>query len=204
VRHDDDTILTITPREEMIELDDTKTPRRAFHMTEITENKNPVSPTPVSAWKKPMEATTLPSGNSMILRRPGFQAFMKTGLIPNGLLGMAQSAISKGKELDPDELEKMIEDPAKISEMMEMVDNVAVFCAVEPPVHHSPPIGVARDESLLFVDELSEEDKMFIFQYATGGSSDVESFRNEARDILAPLSGSQDLEVPPIAATGTE
>jgi hypothetical protein len=38
-----------------------------------------------------------------------------------------------------------------------------------------------RDEDVLYVDEVSLEDKNFIFQFAVGGTADVERFREELR-----------------------
>lgn len=162
----------------------------------------PVTPTPVSGWKKPVEATVLPSGNAMVLRRPGFQAFMKSGLIPNSLLGMAQSAISSGKGLEEPDVQELIKDTDKVTDMMSMVDEVTVFCAVQPEVSRAPAIGVDRDPNILYVDEIDDEDKMFIFSYATGGSADVESFRDEARNVLGALATGQDVEGSPQPASG--
>lgn len=46
------------------------------------------------------------------------------------------------------------------------------------PDHH-PFIEGARDEDTLYADEVSLEDKQFIFQFAMGGTADVERFREE-------------------------
>lgn len=159
----------------------------------MSETETPRTATPVSSWKKPREAVELPSGNFMVLRRPGFQTFMRGGLIPNGLMSVAQSAVSKGKQLEDAQLEELMEDPDSITDIMEMVDDVTVFCAVEPEVKPDPGVNGVRDPNTLYVDEIDAEDKMFIFQYATGGSSDVESFREEARNILESLGGREEV-----------
>lgn len=48
----------------------------------------------------------------------------------------------------------------------------------EHPDHHSFKEG-ERDDETLYVDEVSLEDKQFIFQFAMGGTADVERFRKE-------------------------
>lgn len=44
-----------------------------------------------------------------------------------------------------------------------------------------------RDEDTLYADEVSLEDKQFIFQFAMGGTADVERFRQELRSNVAGL-----------------
>jgi hypothetical protein len=46
----------------------------------------------------------------------------------------------------------------------------------------------ARDEDTLYVDEVSLDDKNFIFQYAMGGTADVKRFREEFGSNVAGLS----------------
>jgi hypothetical protein len=51
----------------------------------------------------------------------------------------------------------------------------------------------ARDPSLLYVDEVDLEDKMFILQYALGGTRSLERFRREFADGVRPLSSGEDV-----------
>lgn len=44
-----------------------------------------------------------------------------------------------------------------------------------------------RNDDLLYVDDVDEEDKMFIFNYVVGGSADAERFRSEAAQRVAAL-----------------
>lgn len=53
--------------------------------------------------------------------------------------------------------------------------------------HHKFKEG-ERDEDALYADEVDLEDKNFVFQFATGGTADVERFREEQRKRVADLS----------------
>jgi hypothetical protein len=151
----------------------------------------PVEATPVSDWKKkntsnfdkPVE---LPSGKFMKIRRVGFRAFIKAGLIPNSLMATVQSSIDRGvaPELN---LGSILQDDKQIDAMMDMVDGVLCFVAVEPEVHPLPKNEKDRDEELLYVDEVDDEDKMFIFGLCTGDTDDVQQFRSEQTKRMASV-----------------
>lgn len=159
--------------------------------------------TPVSEWKKPLPAILLPSGKAMRLRNATFQTFMRLGMIPNGLLAIVQKSIEKGKA---PELNELMESTDQVEEMLQMVDTVVCFVAADPKVTAAPtqadvdrwnqqhPASAPaespddlRDPDHLYVDEIDDEDKMFIFGVCTGGTRDVEQFRDEQADRLASI-----------------
>lgn len=148
-----------------------------------------VEATPVSEWKKsatpagnpPME---LPSGKFMQIRKVGFQAFLRTGMVPNSLMAIVQSSIDRGVAPEK-ELSKIMDDPKKLDDMLVMVDDVVVFVAMSPEVNKVPDKGTARSDDLLYVDELDDDDKMYIFGVATGDTADVATFRGEQAKRMA-------------------
>lgn len=144
-----------------------------------------------SAWKKRPAIFTLPSGNRMRIRRASLQQFLSNGIIPNSLMAIVQSSIQTGntKSVD-DELKEIMNDPLKLAELMELMDSVTLFCALEPRVLPAPESEADRDEALLYVDELDEADKTFIFNAAIGGTSDLEPFRGapEGAVVAVPAS----------------
>jgi len=169
-----------------------------------TGSRNPANKTTsVAAWKKtlvgvPME---MPSGNVMRIKKIGLQALIKTGIMPNSLMTIAQRAVGKGQGkpaqgVDDGELLELINDPEKVHQISTFMDQVAILCAQEPKVHPVPDNEDDRDDELLYVDELDEEDKMFIFQVVTGGTTDVEAFRRETGATMASIRGREDLELP--------
>lgn len=126
----------------------------------------------------------LPSGNTALIRNPGMQAFLQAGIVPNELLGVIMSAIDTNEMPD---LQQMAEDPDNLQRVLTLVDNVTVYCVVEPPVEATPAKGVERDEEVLYADEVDINDKMFIFQFAVGGSTDLEEFRKATDSVMESL-----------------
>lgn len=158
-------------------------------MTETT-----VAPSSVSAFKKvstsPNTPIKLPSGLFMRIKRSSMQVFLASGVLPNNLMAVVQKSLDKGKGVDAKEF---LGDPGKLDEMIQTIDNVVIFCALEPEVYPLPEVNnegeelEERDQELLYVDEVSDEDKMFIFQYATGGTKDLDRFRGEVTAELARI-----------------
>jgi len=172
-------------------------------MSTGTENETEVAPTSVAGFKArtKLPPTKLPSGNYMLLRKTDFRTFMKSGMLPNSLMGVVQKALAKGQEPEEFDMAALVADPEKVNELADMVDNIVIFCAVDPQVHPTPSSDDVRSEDLLYVDEMDEEDKMFIFQLVTGGTSDVEEFRSELVTTLAPLQPREDVELPAVATS---
>jgi hypothetical protein len=158
-------------------------------------------PTSIAAWKKQSlgDIVELPSGNVIRMKRVGLQTLMKTGMMPNSLLSIAQKAVDKGKGFEgptDEEMAELASDEGKLIEMMNFFDKMVCFVVAEPAIHLPPQAGVERDPELLYVDEVDDEDKMFIFQVVTGGTTDIEQFRREHADKLGVVRGREDLELP--------
>lgn len=133
-------------------------------------------------WKKASGGTdlTVPSGQTCRARRVDLRIFVKTGKVPNTLRSLLDQAAG-GKEISAEEITKQfLEDPSVFGDMMEMVDLVVCDCVLEPKVHPVPEEGTARDDELIYVDDISPEDRMFIFNYAVGGTADFETFREQS------------------------
>jgi hypothetical protein len=131
----------------------------------------------------------LPSGFTCVATRVNLMVFMKTGRIPNSLRGLIDKGMS-GKEVTQDEiLDKLLSgDDATLKsfeDMMNMVDAVVCDVMIDPKVIPAPDNEEPRSEenpkgrsaTLLHVDEMDEEDRMFVFNFAVGGTRDLETFR---------------------------
>lgn len=168
-----------------------------------TGSRNPANKaTSVTAWKKTSTAPPieLPSGNFMRVKKVGMQTLMRVGIMPNSLMTFAQRAVGKGTgkptEMTDEEMMEIASDPKKIEEIANFMDRMVMFVAQEPEVHPLPEGDEPRDPELLYVDEIDEEDKSFIFQVVTGGTTDLESFRGEHEASVATLRGREDLGLP--------
>lgn len=171
--------------------------------------------TKASQWKKdaggfPLE---VPSGNVCLARPVGMDAFLQKGIVPNSLRAIALEAVTKknAPELTMEDV-----DEQKLNDMLQLFDAVTVYCVLEPKVTPAPletiihppdddhkteweekkiiPIGdPRRDDDLLYVDEVVLEDKAFIFNFACGGTRNVEQFREEYASRMGNLSGGSDV-----------
>lgn len=161
----------------------------------------------------------LPSGNTCLVKRPGVQ-----GLIKAGLLDSLDSltSIVQVDHIDANDPKKMAAavsgmaaDPQRISDALEVVDKAICFAVVAPKVFRPVVLGAdgnpellegkeiplpddKRDPNRTYTDEVDEEDKMFIFQYLVGGTSDVESFRKESKAMLGGVPDGQNVPVPSV------
>jgi len=143
---------------------------------------------------------TLPSGLTMVCKRVELSSFIRQGDVPNPLLPIIEDALNKGKEMD---MSKIVNDDQgkvdmdMVNSMYEMVNTIVCAVAISPSVH--PIIDEDgdeideddRDDNLLYVDEVDDEDKMFLFGWAVGGTEDVATFRREAETGLASLGKKQ-------------
>jgi hypothetical protein len=129
------------------------------------------------------------------------QVFLNEGLIPNTLLPLVSDALSKGKAPSQRQIADTMS-MEKLRDMATLFDAVTVYCVVEPKVHPVPPNGEERDDELLYVDEIDFDDKVFIFQFAVGGTRDVEAFRKELSAYVAAVSDDETDAVSPQPASG--
>lgn len=147
----------------------------------------------------------LPSGVVVKLRNPGgMQAFLGGGAIPNSLMPIVQKALKTGQNIDvSDVLQDGKFDEEVLSDMMAMMDNIALKTVVEPPVEAAPTQADVtawndshpgeevlkpedlRSDDVLYIDEFPLEDKQYIMQWVSGGVTDLESFRKQLSASVA-------------------
>jgi len=186
---------------------------------------NPAKRSTAKTWKRERgEDLELPSGNVALVKRPGPQALLSEGILPDTLMPIVQQAISKGKGLRPQDMKKALEDPAKVADMLDSMDRLMVQVVIEPKVAYhkcrklvdmgGATAGPAHDEwvsipehmrdgetecencgkvhpatdDFIYADDVDMEDKMFIFNYAVGGTRDLERFRSEHAARVGDLS----------------
>lgn len=171
----------------------------------MATSKRESTPSTAQAWKKKAAGIDLavPSGNTAKVRPVGIQVFLQRGIIPNSLMPIITEAISGGKQVS---IKDMGMDHQKLKDTVQLFDDVTCYVVVEPKVSAVPKFNAAhlhegickeeevgneiplghelRDEGTLYVDEVDMDDKMFIFQWAVGGTKDVESFRAEQAAML--------------------
>lgn len=167
----------------------------------------------------------LPSGNVARVRRITPTAFLNGGTIPDSLTDIIRRAIHTKKGLNPKDLDKIAEDPSQLASALEMLDKTLCRVIVQPEVQMPPACDVAvpdgycgeyantpvhetpsrsghhtyhegtRDGNILYADQVDLEDKMFVFQWAVGGTADYEQFRQEQQASLESLQDGKDVPV---------
>ena len=152
-------------------------------------------------WKRNKgEDLLLPSGNTAFVKRPGPTAFLTQGLLPDSLTPIVQDAINTGKGIKKEKMSELTSSQEGIASMLDAMDRVLVSVVVEPKVlYHRRPVTDEdgepvlnngkevfedipeddRDDDLLYSDDVDIEDKMFVFNFAVGGTRDLERFREE-------------------------
>ena len=138
----------------------------------------------------------LPSGAFVKVRNPGgMKAFLEAGIVPNSLMTIVDEALKTGNTPDMSKLtdNKGGMDEKTLGEMLDLMDNITIMVMKDPQVYAAPENEDDREDDKLYIDELDAEDKMFLFQWATGGTRDLERFRSELASGVEHLSGGQDV-----------
>jgi len=171
-----------------------------------TSTRKPKStPKQKSTWKrKKGEDLTLPSGNVALVKRPGMESFLTEGIIPDSLMPLVNEAIATGRGMPPEKMAEVAKDPKVVLDMMDAMDRILTKVVVEPKVlwHKDSEGNVIpeddRDDEYIYTDDVDFEDKSFIFNYAVGGTRDLERFRQEtgaSLDAVQNVDGVRDAAV---------
>jgi hypothetical protein len=147
----------------------------------------------------------LPSGNVAVIARPGLPALIAEGLLGDTLSSIAQSAVNNGKGLPQQDMAKLADDPEKVAAMLDAFDKVTARCWKSPAViYYKANAGSIipegdRDPHLLYSDEVGLEDKMFTFQFVSGGDADLERFREQLTQSVDGVSAGEGVAGTPVS-----
>lgn len=161
---------------------------------------------------------TVPSGLTCKARKPGgMDMFIRNGVVPNSLLPIVKKALADAtdgskKEVVLDSaalMSQVLDDPQMLADMMSMQDDVVIATVMIPTIHPAPrwteedvasgrckkeAVGSVvpyadRDQSKVWIDtDIDPVDKQFIYQWAVGGTRDLERFREQQASTVATLS----------------
>ena len=162
------------------------------------------------AWRsgETLHDVQVPSGKWAQARRVALPTFVQRGMIPNSLMPMISKAINSG-ELDVQEAAKDL-DADMLQDIMSLYDVITVECVVQPKVKALPEKledrldPEQRSPDFLYVDEIDFEDKVFLFQWAVGGTSDVEAFRQEQDGAMGVVRPVATVVSPPLNDAGDQ
>lgn len=117
--------------------------------------------TSASAWRRDeVELHTLPSGNTASLQRPQMTELMKSGKIPNTLIGAAVDMANGRATSDYDEV-------------IELLDFLIAAAFVEPRIS----LAAEPAEGELPISALSDADRNYVLIWAQQGVAGLQRFR---------------------------
>lgn len=138
-----------------------------------------------------------PSGQTCLVRRPGVEGLVREGVLHNldTLTSLVQTEhidrVSGKKVQQPRDDEQIMKDlldnPAKMDSAFHMVDRVVCAVVVKPEVEMAPNDPTRRRPGMVYTDMIELEDKLFILNFAVGGSRDLERFREDTNRYVAAV-----------------
>jgi hypothetical protein len=137
---------------------------------------------------------TVPTGQLCLVRRPGTQGLLEAGILHNvdsltALVNTKHVRRVKGKE--EINVESLMSDPENVQTLMHTIDRIVCYVVVKPDVHMTPNDITQRDPEKIYADMIDIEDKMFIMNFAVGGTRDLERFRGELADAVGSVAPSE-------------
>lgn len=137
--------------------------------------------TAAEEWTTDLE---VPSGEICKVRRPGVEGLMQAGVLHDidSLTGLVNSKhlnrVSGQPEID---VESLLKDQTNMENLLHVCNRVVCYVVVEPEVRMAPNDPTSRESGEhVYTDQIDIEDKMFILNFAVGGSNDVARFRRES------------------------
>lgn len=167
-----------------------------------------------SSWKSPLQELELPSGERCQVRKPGIQGLIRAGVLHSvdTLTAIVQNETIPNAQGRPvTDIAAVVKDADQFDKMMALVDKIVVYTVTQPQVLNSVrPIKdeqgldkkdendetiveqIPDDERLegddvVYTDWIDDMDKMYIMEFAVGGTADLQQFRSQAATSLGSL-----------------
>lgn len=139
-----------------------------------------------------MEDFTVPSGQLCLVRRPGMEGLMKSGVLHNvdTLSQIVNEKHLKRTKGNPDgeiNISSLMEDQEGLDQVTLVIDKVICHCVVKPEIHRAPNDVTLRQPGVVYTDMVDLIDKMAIFNFVVGGTRDMESFRAGLDELMGSV-----------------
>lgn len=148
------------------------------------------APTSWGSTTSLFEDLTVPSGQTCLVRRPGVQGLIEAGVL-NSLDSLTAIVDEKHIRRVNGEAEidvnSLANDSGSILNVLHVVDKVVCYVVVKPEVVMPPDDPDERSDDAVYVDMVDIEDKMFLFNFAVGGTRSLESFREERDQLVGSV-----------------
>lgn len=155
-----------------------------------------------------------PSGQLAQVRRPGVPQLVAMGILDSAdSLGalIAQKHIKRVRGSAQVDAASLLKDPANLLTIMQLVDRITAYMIIQPKVEN---VAIEfeddegkkkwrnrtedeREEGVVYTDAIEITDRMFLFQFAVGGSTDLATFRERFATALGSMEAQPDVQVSP-------
>lgn len=162
-----------------------------------TQMRDRYAPTVWGGSGNGLEDLELPSGQVCLVRRPGVQRLMEAGVlrdIDSLSAIVSEEHVQRVNGESKIDLTSLANDASAIDSLLSVVDRVLLHCVIKPQVLAPPETYADRDPQAIYTDMVDIEDKMFIFQFAVGGTRSVEQFRAESLAAMGSVEPVQAVE----------
>jgi hypothetical protein len=143
-----------------------------------------------------LEDLTLPSGQRCLAQRPGPEGLMAAGMLDD--LDMLSTVLpqiaGKGKAAKKFNPAELMKNPAMFGQAMQLINRVTVHVVVKPELTPEPTDPRDKEVGKIYPSSVSLEDKMFLFNWAAGGTRDLATFRERLEASVADLDAGEDVE----------
>lgn len=153
----------------------------------------------------------LPSGDTCLARRPGVQGLIAAGVLDNfdeltaivQTVHIAPNSIAGRAPVTPAQVksagEALLADKEKLANVLWMVDRLVVFVVMEPAVwidyqmkdepdeEWAERQRKAAEDDAIAVRDIDLDDKMFLVDWAVGGTSELTSFREGSKKLVGDM-----------------
>lgn len=139
----------------------------------------------------------LPSGQRVLVQRPGPAGLMQAGMLDD--LDMLSTILPKimggkgkaKKDVDPSII---MQNPAMLTQAMKLMDRVLIHVVIKPELTPEPDDPADKERGKIYPSTVSIQDKTFIFNWAVGGTRDLERFREQYEESVASVESVADVE----------
>lgn len=134
---------------------------------------------------------TTPSGQLCRIRKIGMEDILELGLLD--IMDTFTNQLTANPEAKPSEEEvgdaflEMLKDPERRHKIVTAINEVVPRAVMAPSVEPLPEKNYRKVPGLLYVDDLSLEDRFAIFGASFDGWGDVSKFREEEKENVGAV-----------------
>lgn len=141
----------------------------------------------------------LPSGQRVLVQRPGPEGLMAAGMLDDldmlsTVLPKVMGGKSRQQQMDPSALMK---NPQMLAQAMKLMNRVLVHVVIKPELTMEPDDPADKERGKIYPSTVSMQDKTFIFNWAVGGTRDLERFRGQYDESVASVESLSDVQNSP-------